>query len=118
MCVCVCAPLHVCYRGLVISVLCQLMRDERGHLFRGAGWRTVGWDTGMGDVWGFADGTAAPCWACMMCERVEGDVCVRCYGRSMFFTYFPCLVRTPELTSQAELLRYKLLLRAFGGRFT
>lgn len=50
---CVCARMlhvYVCLGGLVISVLCQLMRDERGHLFRGAGWRAVGWDMGMGDV--------------------------------------------------------------------
>lgn len=50
--------------------------------------------------------------------RWGGCVRVRCYGRSMFFTYFPCLVRTPESMSQAELLRYKLLRRDFGGRFT
>lgn len=64
MCVC------VFLGGLVISVLCQLMRDERGHLFRGAGRRAMGWDLGKGDVWGFGDETAAGCvhdvyaWTC------------------------------------------------------
>lgn len=64
--------------GLVISVLCQLMRDERGHLFRGAGRRAVGWDSGMGDV-------GNSCWVLGVCVCVHdvyactflrGDVCV------------------------------------------
>lgn len=69
-------------------MLCQLMRDERGHLFRGAGRRAVGWDLGMGDVWGFGGGTAAGC-VCVMCMHalVEGDVCFCCYYRRVSFTH-------------------------------
>lgn len=69
MCACVC----VCFGGLVISVLCQLMRDEKGHLFRGAGWRAAGQDLGMGDVSGFSDGTAAGCRVDM---HAGGGMCV------------------------------------------
>ena len=51
VCVCVCASLRV-FRG--VSNQCALSTNEgqRGHLFRGAGRRAVGWDLGMGDVLG------------------------------------------------------------------
>lgn len=43
VCVCRCGlRVYVCLGGLVIRVLCQLMRGERGHLFRGAGLRAPG----------------------------------------------------------------------------
>lgn len=48
VCVYVCTRLHVAGWRIPITALCQLIRDERDHLFRGAGRRVAGWLLRMG----------------------------------------------------------------------
>ena len=54
----------VCWRETVSR---EKKRDERGHLFRGAGRRAMGWDSVMGDV-------VSSCWVVCVC------VCVCIYS--------------------------------------
>lgn len=69
-CVCARTCVLVCFGGLVIRALCQLMRGERGHLFRGAGLRAPGWNIWMGgwmyrwwnSCWVLGGGCAALGW--------------------------------------------------------
>lgn len=117
MCVCVCTPACV-LRG--VSNQCALSTNEgrEGPPVQGCWVENSGMGHGDGGC-ALMEQLLLVGRACVHDVRFEGDVCVFVvYGRSMFFTYFPCLVRTPESTSQTELLRYKLLRRAFGGWFT
>ncbi len=55
---------------------------------------------------------------CMSALVGVGHVCLCPWLLYESDTHFLYLLRMPESLSQAELLRDKLLRRAFGGRFT